>query len=299
MDNIKLITIVLIHGENIDPLVTKKLQENNVTIMDQRNTWENASESGLNDSKFCGMLSVEALLGKNLAIVNAETFMNKKNNLSFVSTLVSRIKGIKLSLENFNFITIMQKDYKYDEQKEIKKMEIADHFFRWSLANSEIMTVDNFLKYEITAGTPIKGTIKVTCGLVGKTVKDTDETQIVGHKTVGYGIDLESSNVLFKEWQQHIGKSYDSNIVGLVVNEKEGGRIIHIPALGTTAHFTVNTSIKAFLSGAVLEKFNNSIFEFKLSEIDNTVKEDKDKSIVIKKVADTVVEVTGWYVYAI
>lgn len=63
------------------------------------------------------------------------------------------------------------------------------------------------------------------------------------------------------------------------------------------SYITNNTTIRSVLSGPVVEKYNDGVMQFMLSEIDPKVKQ--DKNITIEKTADTKVEIFGWYTYAV
>lgn len=288
MENSKSI-IILLSG-NLSQEIQTTLENNNVVIFDINQTNESASDKIFNESKFFGLISISVASGNIVAIRDAELYMTKKGNLSLLNSFTRRIPGT--SENNYNFITVS--DIYMIDKKLSTQLNLL---LTWSKKNATIMSYSEFLKYEFKNNSPIKSNIKVTCGLTCKFFNDKKEIEGDGHKTCAYNISIDEANKLLDEYKVHFGQEYDSKIISLNVENKQGGHIISIPKLGATAHITLNTCIKSSLSGPVLEKFNQDMLKFNLIDIDPTIKQ--NKTIELKHSSNGSVEIIGWYMYAV
>ena len=135
--------------------------------------------------------------------------------------------------------------------------------------------------------------VKVTCGLTCKT-----DSGIYGHKTCAYGVTVDEANTIKSEYDKYIGNKYIGHNIIVNVNQKYGGSIIQIPELSKTTHVTNNTIIKSVLSGPILEKYNENILDFTLTDIDPSAKVNKSINILCDD-DKLEVKIDGWYCYLI
>ncbi|AYV78298.1 MAG: hypothetical protein Edafosvirus9_12 [Edafosvirus sp.] len=328
--------IILIQGNSTTEL-TNKLNGKKITIVDLKTFYENASDQSFNESKFFGTICILVADGKIVAITNAQEYVSSKGNLSLLYALTTRIKGTSNS--NYQFVSIFQPEYinglttkeeikntatnesKKGGNKKNEPVNKNDMFYKWSEKNSTIVPFDKLDSHEFKENQPIKSELKVTCGLLcnyetlnsgphrtiaygppeGPITIMPNYTTTYGHRTIAYGVSCEEAKKLEEENKSYIGKKYDSKLISLTVNEKAGGHVVVIPELGVTAHVTVNTVIQSSLSGPIVEKLNSNTLEFKLSDINPKLNnpEKTDKNLAIKETGGTIVNVTGWYCYAV
>ena len=288
----KVATIVLIKG-NPTELLTGSLKDKNIVLHNSNDTFENANDKAFNESKFFGTVCV-SLSSDNVAFSDAETLVTKKGALSIVYTFGTRMK---LKVNELTFVVVA------DDKTGV----LCD----WAVKNKvEIVTVDEFKEYVCEPNkvnvdlnkvkvdlNKVNVDLKVTCGLMCRSLNVQEKEPIIGHRTCAFGVSLDEANKLKEDNGEHIKQTYDGCNIALTIDGKNGGSVIAIPQLGSTAHITNNTTIRSVLSGPVVEKYNDGVMQFMLSEIDPKVKQ--DKNITIEKTADTKVEIFGWYTYAV
>lgn len=279
----KIATIVLIKGD-VTTTQLEILKNKNIILHRPEDTYENANDKSFNESKFFGDVCV-SLHGNNIALPNAETYVNTKGNFGLVYTLGKRMK---LPAKDIRFIVVCNTQI---------QAEKTNGLSGWILKNNaEIMNDDEFKECNIQPN-KVNVELKVTCGLMCRSLNAQEKEPVVGHRTCAFGVTLNEACKLKEDNNEHMTQTYDGCNIMLTVDGKPGGSVIAIGSLGSTAHVTNNTIIKSVLSGQVVEKYNNNVMQFKLSQIDPSTKQ--DKNITIEKTADTKVEITGWYVYAI
>lgn len=258
------------------------LQNKKITYLDRKDYFESANDTTFNESKFMGTFALKVALGQSVILTEPETFITKKGGLSLSYHIGTRANNIP-----HQFILISDKDIKdSNNDKSQDKIRKCVH---------EVITFEQFEKYNVNeVKTEIEtelNKIKVTCGLLAKA------GNVTGHITRAFGISYDESKIIEENNAIHFDKIYSGHNIKLTVNGKEGGSVISIPSLGKLAHITNNTVIRSVLSGPVLEKYENDIFEFGLKDIDKAAKQ--DLPIKLEKGDKMDVLISGWYCYAI
>ena len=276
--------IFFVLGKLSDELTTITLNKG-ITIVDRDSFKETASDLQFNESKWYGTICFLLSRGCSLMITDVQEMLSKKSELSLLYHISVRL-GIKNGYYRYILVDNVQPNTTW-------KMEPMRN---WIIKNGETMTAVDFEKYDISVEKPpiIHG-IKVTCGLLSKHIQNGDE--VTGHITRAYGVTVDDAELMHENNATHIGKKYNGEIIELTVNDKQGGSIVMLNELGDLSHVTNNTTIRSALSGPVLGKYMNNIYEFKLNDIDEKVKQNSNLKVV--KAGDTDVEIIGWYVYAI
>lgn len=245
-------------------------QKKGITFINKNDLLENANDASFNESKFMGIVALSIAQGKIIILDNAESFVTKKGSLSLNYHIAVRANNTPVK-----YILIC------DNPTDSKIFKCVN----------EVISIDQFENYNTAISKPDMSKIKVTCGLTG-TAGTTS-----GHITRAFNISFVDSELLKEHNSIYLQKTYLGINIGLTVNGKSGGSVIHIQDLGPTAHITNKTSIKAVLSGPIVEKYNDGVMEFQLKDIDPSAKQ--DLTIKIEKTEDLQVLVTGWYCYAL
>lgn len=268
-------------SEELSEVVSSK----GITVVDRDSFNETANDVTFNESKYYGTVCFLLSQGVPLMITDAQEMLSKKKELSLPYHVMTRL-GVKKGYYRFILVENVQPvtTWKMDPLRE------------WMAKNAEIMTAEEFGKYDLTVEKPpvIQG-IKVTCGLLSSHMQDGKE--VTGHITRGYGLSVDDSDMAHENNGPNIGKTCKGEIIELTANGKPGGSIVMINELGDLSHVTNNTTIRSALSGPVLGKHMNSISEFTLKDIDPNAKQ--DLNLKVAKIGDTDVQIIGWYTYAI
>jgi hypothetical protein len=282
----KKFSIVLL-PDDITNEIRTILDHKKILFMDPKPLFETANGIPLNDSKYNGTICLNIAQGYIVAIPNAKKLMTKKGTMSLMHTLVSRIP--ETAPENYHFILVSTHD---DIPAQIERNPLFD----WANKRGQIVTLDQFKDLEIVTRDPFLDKIKITCGLSTSFLQDNKE--MTGHVTRDYGLLFNDSILLQENNQRFINKTYNGEVIQLILDDtKKSGYVVYVPDLGSTAHITVNTLIKAALSGPIVQKYKDNIMEFPLQSIDLTAKQ--NPIIKISHLNTVNVTISGWYVYAI
>ena len=278
-----------------DKEITDYLKDNGVKILNKKLYYESASDFQFNESKFMGLVALAVAQGSPVAIPYAGDFLNKKNTLSLGPAILIRAQN--LSYNDLQYILITENKTSDPEKKKPSKENILLECVK---QYGKIFCKKELLDYKVPTYVLKKSDVKVTCGFLTE-YKDSKDKVVNGHVTESYNITMDEEEKIKKEREHFIGEILDSSIIKLMLDDgksqKLGGDIVLIPKLGETAHITVNTIIKSSLSKLVLEKYSAGCLEFNLQDIDPNSKQ--NPKLTISKVADTKINITGWYCYAI
>jgi len=283
-------TVILVSGQ-LSPALKTVCDTKHLLVVDKVSTYESASENLFNGSKYDGTVCLKVAEGNTVVLPNAEDFLTKKGNMQLTYNLTARVPPTKN--ENYQFILVSENPL-YEPKVKETPLET------WARVHGKVISVKEFTAFEVPKTTLEKPyDLKVTSGLL--TSHKQNGNDVTGHMTRNFNVALSDSKSAHENNAMYIGQKYPGQIIKLTIDdgksEKDGGHIIMIKDLGETAHVTVRTSIKAFLSGLVLEKYNAGTLEFNLQEIEPSAKQ--NPKIKVSKVGDTEVTVTGWYTYAL
>lgn len=273
------LTIVLIIGQYTEE-IKSHFDSINLQIYDANKFYENASNNIFNESKFFGTVAYDLMNGIKVAINKADKFINKKGNNILINTLLYRLPEIKF--DDLELIAICQ-----DENKE-KYME-------WFNNNCKLINIDD-VKNLLLSDNKISTNYKVTSGLIAEFMHF-DNNLITGHITLGYNKTRDEADIIKLNNKNLINQEFESKLFSILVDDEFGGEIVLIPKLGPTIHITVNTIIKSSLSGPIMDKYNNNILEFNLTEIDASIKQ--DKKIRIQYISNVIIKIKDLYCYCI
>lgn len=248
-----------------------------------RNSYVEDNNEGYNDSKFYGSVCHEFLTNPAIAFPNADTLLTKKGALTFPYHMSTKLPNIV-----FKYVLVCDKkkgDLKKNSSEEkLYNLCVSKGYNIISSSLCDDFILSNSIKSE-------SGNYLYTCGL------NACFNNKKYHCTRGYGITLQEQNELEKTNIIYQNKEYNGIVLNLTINNKPGGKVVYIPELGSTSHLTVNTTIKAMLSGPLIQKFLDNVTTLNLKDIDTTAK--VDMPIIIEKEGDTKVLIVDWYQYII
>lgn len=282
-------TIVFVPGQ-LSPALKTVCESKNLLVVEKNSLYESASENLFNGSKFTGYVCLKVAEGHTLVLQNAEDFITKKGSCQLLYDLTVRVPPTKY--ENYKVVVVT------DSEPDPKSKEYP--LVEWAKKHAKVMSLKEFTAFDIPKTTLTKPyELKVTSGLL--TTHQQNGVDVTGHSTRNYNVSLTDSQSAHENNAVHLGKKYPGQIIKLTLNDgkgdKDAGHIIMVKDLGEVAHITFRTSIKAALSGPVLEKYNAGVLEFNLQEIEPSAKQ--NPKIKISNIGNTDVNVTGWYTYAI
>ena len=262
------------------------LKEKGITCITKSSLSETANDQAFLESKYMGTLALLLAQGKPFLIDNAVDLITKKGGLSLSFHFSKRAPNIP-----YKFILVNNLDK--DPEPKSKEAQLLEN-----IPVENRLTFEQLSKFDLTDICKMKfdtSKIKVTCGFL--THHRQGEKEFTGHMTRGFGKSIEEAAMLEENNSNILGKNYKATVIKVVTGDKDGGSVVMVPDLGTTAHITNNTTIKSVLSGPVVEKYCANIFEFDLKDIDATAKQ--QITIKLNKLQDTEVLIQGWYVYAV
>lgn len=251
---------------------------------------ELACAEAYNDSKFYGSICHECQSNPIIIIPNVLTLLTKKGSLPFNFHFSNRLPSI-----SFQYMLVCDK-----KKADFKKNSNEEKLYNLSISSGyKIVSSEEFKEmYEELkkVHTPFSAPVaKYTCGLNAH--YDNNNQLITGHCTRGYGINSDTCKTLETENSIHYEKIYNGLTLDLTISNKPGGKVIYIPELGGTSHLTINTPIKAALSGPIVQKYLDNVFEFALKDIDSVAK--VDQQIIVTKGTEVQVTIKDWYQYII
>lgn len=237
---------------------------------------ESASDAAFNDSKFFGTIAYYLALGKHVLLDDAASVLAKKGGFSFSFHLAKRVPTVK-----YRVIVV---DYDGNDPKVLS----------FEQCRQSDLNVDE------ERGPSHASDLVLTFGYNASFHFEKEET---GHVTRNFGVSYD----LFLDWLERDddgsrkGKIFQGEILKFTVDGKKVGHVVSIHEMDTksrkNSHITVRSPIKAVLSGAIVGKFEEKIFEFHLKDIDPNSK--TDSLIKVESVGFTEVQINEPYVYAV
>lgn len=229
---------------------------------------ENANGDQFNQAKFFGSVAHNLIIGKTIVVTGIEQFISKKGIFLLPREIINRLPNIKVK-----FILVGESE------------KLSGWIQRFSV---ECVTPETF---QPEKNVPLDVEVKYTCGLTASF------DNYKGHITLGYNLTYEEVQEVKETNEHHIDQQYNGVLIRLNVDSKAGGFIMSVPEIGPTSHITVNTTIRAALSGPIVEKYNSEVFSFSILDIDSTSK--RDVPLTIAKEKETEVTITGFYQYVL
>lgn len=237
---------------------------------------ESVNDSSFNDSKFYGYLSFCLALGFHIFLDDGETVVTKKGGLSLPFHLSKRVPNVDYS--------IVLVDYKGSDAGLLKLKQCSQEEMIERALNLQKAPENVSL-------------LSLTFGYSTSFRLENDET---GHVTRDFNVSYDTF-ISWLENQRHVGKIYKGEILKFQVDGKKTGHVVSVPELDNdtrkNSHITVRSPIKAVLSGAIVEKFEQKIFQFHLKDIDPNSK--TDALISVETSGNTDVKIENHYVYAV
>lgn len=254
---------------------------------------ENANSDAYCDSKFFGSVCDEFMSNGVLIFPNAQSYLTKKGGIPFGFHFSTKLPNCIIK-----FILVSN-----ESKQSLKKGSPSEKLYNLAISSGyQVLSSEEFIAlyetdYYKEFVPAICSEAKFTCGLNAVYDDKNLDKVICAHSTRGYGLNFDTVMTLKQDNENHFGQVYEGIVIDLLINNKSGGQVVYIPALSGTSHLTINTTIKAVLSGPIVQKFIDSEFEFNLQSIDPTAK--VDSPIVISTKSTVQVVIIDWYQYLI
>lgn len=282
-------TPIIIFNFGETPITDEDCNNLSTITVNQASLEENLNSKQLNENKFFGTISTY-FTTYDVIIVPAEhgnSFINKGTN-RLVNDLKWRLKLNK----TFN--------------PSIVAMDLPDNSSVWYTKDNNCVQCKGIDELRILMAKVVCNVEKitfggnVTCGFICKT-----NDGRVGHITVAYNVTQDASNeLLVNNGVKYVGSTVSgieisfSTISGSKISH--GGSVISLPSLilegVAIPHITCNTTIKSVLSSKIVAQYNESKFEFPLSDIDPNCKQPTIIHIM-ENTEDIDVNIVSWYCY--
>lgn len=252
------------------------VHDDGIVTISKAKCHENASDQSFNDSKFFGTVCKMLAIGDPFVITSVDdTFVTKKGGMVLDYHISTRLGPKKVSYH-------------------VLSAEKTNRFKEWAKKNGVMTSIEDLSGMKTSS---FNDEYRYTCGFL---VKYGDG--MTGHITRAFDVDWKYVCDEEESESARIGDVIDGEVVQIRIEEKNSGRIIHVPSLKNLKneypHITENTLIKSSLSGPVLQMLHlHDRTEFDMLELDPTAK----KSLVLKltTVSSVPVQISGWYSYVL
>lgn len=244
--------------------------------------------TAFNQSKYFGSIVLALVRQEQVIVPDVEKYMSKRGALTLIETVGYALKKMNI---NFNVEVILSSNKGINT----KIIDSLNAFAKKSNLFSYIVCND----YAIDWSTEPINAKKLTCVTTsGWDVQFTiNGVNYKRHITFQYGAAISEMPVLPSHHSPLLG-----DLVSIELDGNAAGFIIDLPTISAPGvnpqHITVDTKIKAKLSGSVLQKLHNGVDSYRLQEIDS---ESKLNPMVLAKRTGISIPVTiiGAYAYAI